>query len=303
MEGSAFDRTGTTEWPTVLAIVGFWIALVATLLVAHALPTVLTVVLLALLSGFYMSLQHEVIHGHPTPWRTLNRASVGAPLVLIQPFERYSAVHTAHHASDITNPIDDPESFYVTPEAWRQARILKRWFLLANRTLLARLTIGPVYSSWQMVRYDVRLMRHQAGVRRTWAVHVLAAALVVAAVRMTGTPLWVYALGFVYGGMVVTSLRSFVEHRAVGDGQTRSAVVQSGRFFGLLYLNNNLHHAHHSLPGAAWYRLPQISRDLDSPAIATDGAGFYRGYFAIARAYMFRPFEQPVNPLLEKASA
>ncbi|MCU1393514.1 MAG: fatty acid desaturase [Ilumatobacteraceae bacterium] len=286
-----------------MVIVGFWLAFATVLLEHRHLPTAVTVVVLALLSGFYMSLQHEVIHGHPTPWRTLNCASVGAPLVLLQPFERYSAVHTAHHASDITNPIDDPESFYVTPEVWRDARIVKRWFLLANRTLLARLTIGPIYSSWQMLRYDVRLLRYQAGIRRAWAIHIVAVALIVAAIRMTGTPLWVYALGFVYGGMAVTSLRSFVEHRAVGDGQTRSAVVQSGWFFGLLYLNNNLHHAHHSLPGAAWYRLPQLNRDLGAAALAAEGAGFYTGYLAIARRFLFRPFEQPVNPLLEKTSA
>ncbi len=303
MSSSTLDRNQTTEWPTVFAIVGFWIAFGCVMLLSGHWPIPVTVVVLALLSGFYMSLQHEVIHGHPTPWRTLNRSSVGAPLVLLQPFERYRAMHTAHHASDLTNPVDDPESFYVTPQAWAEAGRLQRRFLLANRTLFARLTIGPFSNAWQMLRYDARLLRHQDGIRRTWAIHILSVVLLVATIRMAGMPLWIYAVGFVYGGMVVTALRSFVEHRAVTNGESRSAVVRSNWFFGLLYLNNNLHHAHHALPGAAWYRLPQLARDLGSAELVVDGAGYYPGYLSIARRYMFRSFEQPVNPLLETTRA
>lgn len=291
------------EWPTVLAIGAFWIAYLCTVLFADDLPTPLTVIVLALLGGFYMSLQHEVIHGHPTRWRLLNRTAVGAPLVLLQPFERYSAAHLAHHASDVTNPTDDPESFYVTPEAWAAAGACKRWFLRANRTMSARLTIGPIFQLWQMLRYDLRLARYDTAVRRTWALHAIAAAITVAALRMTGMNLWVYILGFVYGGMICTNLRSFVEHRGVVNGGPRSAVVQSNWFFGLLFLNNNLHYTHHALPGASWYRLPQLTRDLGAAALAEAGAGYHRGYLAIAREHLFRPFDQPVNPLLERIEA
>jgi fatty acid desaturase len=291
-----------TEWPTVVAIAAFWFAYLTTLLFGHALPTPVTVVFLALLGGFYMSLQHEVIHGHPTRSRLLNRTSVGAPLVLLQPFERYSVVHLAHHASDITNPVDDPESFYVTPEAWAAAGPVKRWFLRANRTLAFRLTIGPFFQLWQMLRFDLRLARYDTAVRRTWVLHVVAASITLAAIRMTGTPLWVYGLGFVYGGMMCTNVRSFAEHRGVSGG-TRSAVVQSNWFFGLLFLNNNLHHTHHALPGASWYRLPQLTRDLGAGDLAESGAGYHRGYLAIARKHLFRPFDQPINPLLERIEA
>jgi fatty acid desaturase len=292
-----------TEWPTVLAIGAFWLAYLGTVLFGEHLPTAVTIVVFALLGGFYMSLQHEVIHGHPTRWRLLNRTAVGAPLVLVQPFERYSVAHLAHHASDITNPIDDPESFYVTPQAWAAAGPAKRWFLRANRTMAARLTIGPVFQLWQMLRFDLRLARHDTAVRRSWLLHLVGASITVAAIRMAGMPLWIYLVGFVHGGMMCTNLRSFVEHRGVVNGEPRSAVVQSNWFFGLLFLNNNLHYTHHALPGASWYRLPQLTRDLGAADLVVDGAGYHRGYLAIARKHLFRPFDQPINPLLERIEA
>ena len=291
------------EWPTVISIGAFWGLYLSTVLFASHLPSMITVLFLSVLGGFYMSLQHEVIHGHPTRWRLLNRTSVGAPLGFLLPFERYSVAHLAHHASDLTNPVDDPESFYVTPEAWASAGTAKRWFLRTNRTMAARLTIGPAFQLWQMLRYDLRLARYDTAVRRTWLLHVVSASLTVAVIRMTGLPLWVYILGFVYGGMICTNIRSFVEHRGVVNGNTRSAVVQSNWFIGLLFLNNNLHYTHHTLPGASWYRLPQLTRDLGAAEIVEGGAGYYRGYLAIARKYLFRPFDQPINPLLERIEA
>src|SRR5262245_25603177 len=66
-------RTGLTDWPTLALIAGFWIALLAIALGHAHLPTAVVVIGLAVLGGLYMSLQHEVIHGHPTPSANLNR--------------------------------------------------------------------------------------------------------------------------------------------------------------------------------------------------------------------------------------
>jgi fatty acid desaturase len=102
-------------------------------------------------------------------------------------------------------------------------------------------------------------------------------------------------LGACYVGTAFTLLRSFVEHLAVND-PVQSAVVRSGRFFGLLYLNNNLHYTHHAMPGAPWYRLRGLSDSLGAEEAARRGAGTYRGYGEVARRYAFRPFAQPWHP-------
>lgn len=302
MAGTKFENKSRIEWPTVLAIASFWIAFVAVVLFSGHLPTFVAIAVLAILGCFYLSLQHEVIHGHPTPSAGVNTAMVAAPLSLVLPFSYYRQIHLAHHASELTDPRADPESHYVSPEAWRRAGTLKRTMLRANRTLAARLTLGPLRGTMQLWAGELRAMRTDRRVALRWAIHITVGVVVVAALRAAGMPLWLYLTGFVFGGASLTALRSFVEHSAHAD-QPRSAVVQSNWFFGLLFLNNNLHYTHHQLPGASWYRLPQLTRDLDAGALVANGAGHYRGYLEIARRHMFRPFCQPVSPLLDSIEA
>ena len=284
-----------TDWSTLAVIVLFWAAFVSLVLVRRHLPTAAVIGGLAVLGGLYMSLQHEIIHGHPTPWRRLNWLFASAPLGMTQPFDRYRETHLAHHAADLTNPLDDPESYYVTAEAWASATSAHRLLLSANRTLAGRLTIGPVLSLARMLRSDLRLARTQRDVWRAWFLHVVAVGVLIVALRAVAMPVWVYLLGFVFGGASFTALRSFVEHRAA-DGAPRSAIVRSGWFFSFIFLNNNLHYTHHRLPGASWFRLPELTRSIDAEAAVVDGAGFYRGYLEVARLFLFRPFGQAVHP-------
>ena len=68
----------------------------------------------------HSSLQHEIAHGHPTRWPRFNRLLAIVPLSLWLPYARYQQMHLAHHHDDrLTDPIDDPESFYLTPECGR----------------------------------------------------------------------------------------------------------------------------------------------------------------------------------------
>ena len=89
-------------------------------------------------------------------------------------------------------------------------------------------------------------------------------------------------------------LRSFAEHRMTDTGP-RSAIVRSGRFFSLLYLNNNLHHTHHVRPGLPWFELTAADAELAADAEVAAGAGLYAGYGEIARRYLLHPFDAPVR--------
>ena len=111
--------------------------------------------------------------------------------------------------------------------------------------------------------------------------------------RATGLAVWVYVIGVAWGGGALSLLRSFAEHRK-SDAGTSSAVVHAGWFFSLLFLNNNLHHTHHARPGVPWYGLPDVHARIGSDRIAAAGAGLYRGYGAISRRYLFRPFDELV---------
>ncbi len=86
-------------------------------------------------------------------------------------------------------------------------------------------------------------------------------------------------------------LRTFAEHQAHDDPEQRTVIVEASPFFGLLFLNNNLHSAHHDNPAAAWYRLPEIAR-------REHGSSKYRftGYGEIAKNFAFRAKEPVPHP-------
>jgi fatty acid desaturase len=288
------------EWPTLLVALGCWSGFVALLVWHERLPAMAVVVAFALLGGWYMSLQHEVIHGHPTPWRWLNHTLVWAPLSLWLPFGLYRELHLSHHRSDLTVPGTDPESFYVSPQRWESASGLHRSALRINRTMIGRLAIGPALGPPAQVAHELRLAVHDADRRRVWLAHIVPAVAVAWIVfGVAHVPVWEYVIGYCYLGMSVTYVRSFVEHLAVPAPATRSAVVRSNWFFGLLFLNNNLHHTHHTLPGAAWYHLPRLTDEIASDDAAAEGAGCYAGYVEVMRRYGLRPFSTAVHPLAE----
>lgn len=287
------------EWPTVAVAVAIWTLLIGAFVTHTAVPWWITVPVLAVGSGWFASLQHEVAHGHPTPWKAVNILLAGPPIGFVYPLARFTDLHLAHHLEPalLTEPGIDNESRYCSPEEWARAGSLKRLALRIERTLVGHLTVGAIRNSLDYMYTDLRATRHDARLRLIWARHLVGVAFVLAVVLLTGFPLVQYLVGVVYGRVFFTGLRTFAEHRAVVDG-TRCAVVRAGPAMSIIFLNNNLHHTHHTLPGAAWYRLPRLSEELGSDELARRGAGLYTGgYLELARRYAVRPFCQPVHPV------
>ena len=278
-------------------LAAFFAAWLSVVLLHESIPWVAQFAVMVALGGFWMSLGHELLHGHPTRWTWVNTVIGSIPLSLWLPFQRYKALHIQHHLSDLTSPEDDPESFYVAPPSWQRASPWRRRYFLLLRTIPGRLTIGVVRG---IVRFWVREVRlvPGGGIAAPWATHLLAtAALGWWLFGIVGFNPLVYVVGFCLGGAACTQLRSFVEHAAVAEG-TRSAVVKASPPMALLYLNNNLHHTHHAVPQVAWYKLPTLHREMGSDEVADKGAGMYAGgYLEVVRSYFFTPFCQPDHPL------
>jgi fatty acid desaturase len=268
------SRVARIEWPTVVVVVACWAGWVGVLAGHRHLPAAVDIVLLAVLGAWYMSIQHEVVHAHPTRSPFVNRLLAGWPLALWLPFGVYLESHLRHHGAVLADPLDDPETFLVTDDEWERAGRTRRALLTANTTLLGRMVLGPAIGVAVTVRREARMVRCHPGRLTMWALHALAAGLVAwVVVGVAGLPAWQYLIGFCYLGLSLTYVRSFAEHRAVAPPATRSAVVRSGRCFGLLFLWNNLHHTHHAFPGAPWYRLPTLTDELDAESLAAAGAG------------------------------
>ena len=287
------------EWPTlllVLATYGGWLAVTQGY---GRWPLTVLAPAGALLLTLHGSLQHELTHGHPTRWPRFNRLLAIVPLSLWLPFPRYLQTHLAHHHDDrLTDPIDDPESYYLTPECVARLNPLSRSMLQMQRTLIGRVLFGPPWIIGKFLRAELRAAwRGEAGMRAVWLEHLLWCIPVVYWVRwVCGMPLWIYVSAMVIPGAAVTLIRSFAEHRARPKVRQRIAVVENSWILGPLFLFNNLHALHHEKPSIPWYRYNARYRTERARLIAENGGLVYDTYFDVARRFLFRPHDTLQHP-------
>lgn len=283
------------EWPTLAALAACLSSLGLVLAFGADWPLPVTLLVLAFLGAWYSSIQHEGVHGHPTPSPTANMVFLQAPLGLIYPYWLYRDLHLIHHRDEnLTDPDLDPESNYVTPERWAAMSTLLRWIRLVNQTLLGRVIVGPALAIVAVFKDAIRRVgdgENRAGVVR-WAAAV---AVILVGIDALGFPVWIFTLGFGYFGLSITMIRSFAEHRAVDD-DVRCAVVCSRWFWGLIYMSVNLHVTHHRHPALPWYELRRVHGQSDAERVAAASAGLYRSYPALIARYFFRPVDQVAHP-------
>lgn len=287
------------EWPTLaLAVVVY--PLFGLLTWWHdALPWWIIVPLAGYLICLHGSMQHEAVHRHPTPWPLVNEALVFPSLWLWMPFRIYRETHLAHHRNELlTDPREDPESYYVTPQAWAGMGPLGRAVLVANNSFLGRLVLGPLVAVWR--HWTDEIARLGRGDRRhlvPWGLHLGGCALTLAWVLgVCRIPLGDYVLLYVYPGLALTLVRSFLEHQARPEVERRSVLVEAGSVMSLVFLNNNLHALHHAHPDVPWYRLPALYRARRNDLLAENGGYRYGGYLEIARRYLLSPKEPVLHP-------
>ena len=283
-------------WLVAAAVHGGWLALTW---YYHALPWWLILPLGSWAVAWYSSLQHEVLHGHPTRSQAFNTGLALAPIVLWLPYPLYYSRHRRHHAiPQLTDPLDDPESFYVEAGHWRGLGPLARLVLRVNNTLAGRLLIGPplaVLGFWR--EEGARLLRREPGCVRIWTTHAaLTALLLFWVVGVCGIPLWAYVLLYVYPGTALMLLRSYYEHRPAAAVAERTAIVEAGPLMTLLYLGNNFHALHHERPGIPWYDLPHIYRKERQRLLAANGGFLFAGYGDIVRRFLWRVKDSPLHP-------
>lgn len=308
IEVRASSRSGrqrpAVEWPTVAVAVAVYTGYFALTWNFHRLAPWVAVLAGGTLLAWYGSLCHEVIHAHPTPWRWLNEALVALPLWLWFPLSFYRESHLQHHQDvHLTDPVLDPETWFLTPQSQSLLPIWVRRLLEFTNTLAGRLVVGPWVVLWRLARSEAtRIANREPGRLRAWALHLLACVPVLWWVMgVCGIPFLEYWILMVWPGISLTLLRSFVEHRAAEAIGARTAIVESGLPFSLLFLNNNLHAVHHAMPALAWYRLPGVWRAARAQVLEANGGYRFAGYGEVARRFLFRPCQPLVHPRLGQA--
>ena len=305
MTGRDMGRRGRgpgVEWPTVALITacyGVWLA--AGLFVYPIWPAA-SLVLLGLALALHSSLIHEALHGHPTRRGWINELLVGLPLGLVYPYRRYKSLHLQHHADErLTDPFEDPESYY---KARWQHETMPSWLqvlLRINNSMVGRLVVGPPLATAGFLASDMRLLwAGDRAARRAWIHHAIGLAIVLPVVVFGfGIPLWLYVLVPVWMGQSIIAVRTFAEHQWSERPDGRTIIVERSPL-AFFFLNNNLHLVHHKLPTVAWYKLPALFRERRDEWAAMNGGYVYPNYFALLKSYAFRAKEPVVHPVLKQ---
>jgi fatty acid desaturase len=280
------------EWPTWMLIVvihGGWLATLAFWRELGAVPATL---LMIWWCAWYMSLQHELIHGHPTRWPWFNRLFGYLPLAVWYPYEIYRESHLRHHDDfNLTMPALDAESTYVSPAEWSAMSRPRRALHWLNKTFWGRMLVGPalaIVSTWRGIS------RRDAGV---WLRHIAMLVALLWWINATfGVSAVWYLLAISYPAQSLAMIRSYYEHRPAEDHKQRIVLNDAGLVFRVLFLNNNLHLVHHDLPSLPWYLLPRVYGARRAAYNARSGGFQISGYGELMRRYGFRPIDAPVHP-------
>ncbi len=297
--GTLRSARRAVELPTLFLILGTYGAWLAVTFAYGRWPLALVAALTAVILTLHGSVQHEIVHRHPTRWNGVNRLFGIVPLALWLPYERYRHTHLQHHNdSRLTDPLDDPESFYWRPEDAARLHPLQRRLLQAQQTLAGRMVIGAFWVIGAFAVKEFRALRNnEEGVRAVWLEHLLWCVPVVLWVQfICGIPLWLYFIAMVVPANGILLIRSFAEHRARPEVRERIAIVESSWLLGPLFLFNNLHALHHEAPGIPWYEYNGRYREIRQRLIAENGGLVYRTYFDVARRFLFRAHDALEHP-------
>lgn len=282
-------------WIVIFAIYGTWF-----LLTWHyaVIPWYVLAVAAPLVIAWHGSLRHEATHGHPINSRIATLVGY-PPLGLLDPFVLYRESHQKHHRNEhLTDPYEDPESYFYRPEDWQKKSALMQNIWVFNQTFAGRMLLGPllVYGRWYAVEVKAMLRGDRARMR-IWAEHVLlVAALLFYLSQVCGIPLWQYVLLFVYPGASIGMIRSFYEHRYDAEPLGRCVLVERSPFFQLLFLNNNFHAVHHDKPAMPWFQLDDYYRSLKDYYQQANNHYVVESYGKLMRDFLFTPVFYPVHP-------
>lgn len=286
------------ELPTWLLIATVYSGWFGVVMNWHNLGPWLGTPLLILFTTWYMSLQHELIHGHPTRWRRVNQLFGLLPLAVWYPYGLYRDSHLQHHRNEqLTVPGEDPEGYYFTPQQWQRFPPLMKRVIRLRNTFIGRLTLGPVLDILGTLADALRAVwQRKVRVMLMWGTHIVLLALLLHwMVNLGLSPLY-FVLAIGYPSLSLTKVRSFFEHRAEESPQARSTINEAGWAWRLLFLNLNYHLVHHDLPGVPWYGLRRVYlAEREQYQLRSQGF-LVKGYSEWIRVYAFTPVQVEAHP-------
>jgi fatty acid desaturase len=247
---------------------------------------------------WYMSLQHELIHGHPTrkPW--LNQLFGTLPLAVWYPYGLYRDSHLQHHRNEhLTLPGDDPEAYYFSRASWESLSPAMKAIVRLRNTLPGRMLIGPLLDiSATLTGALTALLRGEWRTVGMWGFHGVLLAGLLFWMSLHGLSAGYFILAVSYPALSLTKVRSFYEHRAEHSPQARSTLNEAGFIWRILFLNLNYHLVHHDLPGVPWFSLRRVYFAEREAYIARSEGFVVKGYRQWFRQHTQKPVSVEAHP-------
>lgn len=291
-------RLELPTWALISVIYTGWFACV---IYWQQLGSVIGSVFLILFSTWYMSLQHELIHGHPTRWRRVNQLFGTLPLAVWYPYGLYRDSHIQHHRDeDLTHPEKDPEGYYYTAEQWRYFPSVFKSIVRISNTFIGRLALGPALDIIDTIRSATRaFITGDRPAIIMWLIHLGLLSLLLHWMSSHGISTIFAILVIAYPALSLTKVRSFFEHRAAQDSAARSTLNEAAWPWRLLFLNLNYHLVHHDLPALPWYGLRQIY--LENRVQYQHRSGYFvvNGYTQWFEAFAFTALAIEIHPFYD----
>ncbi|POA34370.1 MULTISPECIES: fatty acid desaturase [unclassified Pseudomonas] len=290
---------GRSEWPTWLLLIGVYASWFGVLLASAWLGLWLSTLLLIPIVVLWMSVQHELLHGHPTRFTALNKLLGYAPFAVWYPYTLYRDSHLLHHRDeDLTLPGRDPESRYVSAQQWQGSSVFERSLHWLNKTVLGRFAVGAPLALLALAKEEFQRLRH--GDRQAWLMWLTHGALTVLMLTFiagySAVPVWHYLFLISVPALSVGAIRSYYEHRPHRESQKRTVLNEAAWPWRWLFLNLNLHLVHHDLPGLPWFYLPQVYRARREQWQVRSGGFLVRGYGELLRRHGLSPVDSPQHP-------
>jgi fatty acid desaturase len=291
-------RQSRVEWPTwflVAAVYGSWLAALAWYAQGGSWAAIGALVMVC---AWYMSLQHELVHNHPSTNARLNRWLGLLPVAVWYPFDIYRRSHLAHHRDELlTYPGQDPESNYLDPSDYAQRSAPMRALLIAQRTSLGRFFITPAFAIFHLLQpLCQRAYWRSPKTRWSWLQHTVLLGLMLWGISAwTGMSPWVYLLCVSYPCLGLAFMRSFYEHRPAALPAHRIVVNEAAWPWRLLFLNNNYHAVHHAQPNLPWYDIPKAYWAQRDFFVQGTGGFLVPGYVALLVRHAFSPLDHPAQ--------
>ena len=291
--------TGRSEWPTWLLLIGVYGGWFAVLLASPWLglwPTTLVMIPLLVL---WMSVQHELLHGHPTRFLWLNKTLGYAPFAVWYPYTLYRDSHLDHHRDeDLTLPGIDPESRYLSQHHWQQASAPVRALRWLGKTLPGRILFGAPQSLLGMAQEEFTRLRQ--GERKAWLMWLTHGAFTVLMfwfiARYSIVPVWHYVFLISVPTLSVGAVRSFYEHRPSERPEQRTVLNEASWPWTWLFLHLNLHLVHHDLPSLPWFYMQRVYHARREQWVARSGGFLVNGYGELFRRNSLTPIDSPQHP-------